>query len=767
MKQFTTVFCLPSLVLTLAVAGCATEKSEPAAKAPEPAPAAKSAPVAKPAAKLRPNQVVDALSREISRKKPAEKLEAYLKLLEDPYVKTNVAGMVYQRIAQEAYVGEKADKAVRTYLDSKDSHWAKRDAIDRYARYRADQGKFDEAIAYLRGELAKEFKNQRDKGFYFGPLVSVCEWADRFDEAVKVCREWQAVDPDSAGRRAIRLAANWEREDVMKEFGAKMSPGAEIEAYAGWGWGAPATPKFVRQKVVAFVSNPSNAPSSRIGTYITWLAKSHEPDALRAYESLMAIPDAQLEKASCWPVVAYNTAFCNADWQRTVDLWNLFSKMKRMAEGDLKTHSYRKHYVVSLARLGRTSEAIAACDRFAADAKDEKDVLRFRGYAAMLRGEQLDTAKLFEGTKLDAKAKSEVVRALARQALAMELCDCAERLSAEWKLLFVQKELRTLNVPFSDTPVRSISDWRTIYPTLEKGYCDQPFGVSAETLVTDVTTQRKIAEVTAEDNQDAKMEITAVCDAAGLHVFLRVADPSARKVESGFAGGIGTEMYFAPGEDVNYQCFGSEPTKGVSWGMNTGYNSAVTKRIDFSGKVGSGFRSEVAFTDDDYVCHFTFDWDNFYNYLPFNGRDWKFECIAWTPKGGMTWSALTQVHAISQFGHLKFSFTKEQETAIRRGLLLRAYNSWRSPASNDGGERLKYFDMWQDDVVGDPDFYANCLKDLQAKLEADAKLVKIDMSDAEVDEVFASSLATWLGLKHEIDDRRRKYLLKKLTSEGL
>ena len=73
--------------------------------------------------------------------------------------------------------------------------------------------------------------------------------------------------------------------------------------------------------------------------------------------------------------------------------------------------------------------------------------------------------------------------------------------------------------------------------------------------------------------------------------------------------------------------------------------------------------------------------------------------------------------------------------------------------------------MWQDDVVGDPEFYAACLKDLHARLEKDAARVKTDMSDAEVNEVFESSLATWLGLRHEIDRRRRLYLLDKLTDE--
>ena len=72
-----------------------------------------------------------------------------------------------------------------------------------------------------------------------------------------------------------------------------------------------------------------------------------------------------------------------------------------------------------------------------------------------------------------------------------------------------------------------------------------------DSLETDVATGRAEIEKTALDSKDARMEVSSFCDVEGLRIVLRVADANARAVENGFAGGIGTECYFAPGAQLS------------------------------------------------------------------------------------------------------------------------------------------------------------------------------------------------------------------------
>ena len=66
-------------------------------------------------------------------------------------------------------------------------------------------------------------------------------------------------------------------------------------------------------------------------------------------------------------------------------------------------------------------------------------------------------------------------------------------------------------------------------------------------------------------------------------------------------------------------------------------------------------------------------------------------------------------------------------------------------------------------LVGDPEFYEECLKPLEAELKAQAAKVKPDMSDDEVNEVYEKGAKVWIGLDHEIDALRREWLLGKFT----
>lgn len=83
----------------------------------------------------------------------------------------------------------------------------------------------------------------------------------------------------------------------------------------------------------------------------------------------------------------------------------------------------------------------------------------------------------------------------------------------------------------------------------------------------------------------------------------------------------GAEMYFAPGVNQPYTCIGFDPAKGVTFMFHTTYSNMNHKRLDRDAPRKS-FRSEVEFTETDYVLHLFFAWDGYYNKLPANGTDW-------------------------------------------------------------------------------------------------------------------------------------------------
>ena len=169
-----------------------------------------------------------------------------------------------------------------------------------------------------------------------------------------------------------------------------------------------------------------------------------------------------------------------------------------------------------------------------------------------------------------------------------------------------------------------------------------------------------------------------------------------------------------------------------------------------------GVRSDVQFTDGDYVCHLIFPWEAFYQRLPEKaGEYWKFECLCWGL--GCSWGGAQGIHESSSWGHLVFNLTPAQLTAIRRRLVLNTCRKWdKAPVGI-----CAPFERWADDVIGDPEFYRECLKPLQDELAACAARVKPDMTDADVDDIYLNGARRWMGLNFEIDALRRKYLTEK------
>ena len=419
--------------------------------------------------------------------------------------------------------------------------------------------------------------------------------------------------------------------------------------------------------------------------------------------------------------------------------------------------------IVALGATGRRDEAAALAREHEADkANTPLDTLKYQVYAALLTG--ADALPLIEKSPCERKDKVAATLDAVRVAQVWDDLGVSEKYCAAYQKYFAPPPKRVAKVVWSDKPVGNITDWRALAGGLETHLCDLPFKASLDFLETDVATGREKVDFDA-NAKPVRMSFQALADRDALHLFLRVEDKEARLVESGAKGGVRTEMYFAPGADEPYTCFGSNPRDGVSWDFATSYSNADHKRLDRTPPTGRRFRSEVAFSDDDYVLHIVFPWDDFYQKLPAPKATWKFECLSWCPDGGYTWGGSIGIHNASRWGSLEIALSPKQLTEIRRGILLRALPDWRKRKYVGPFGALDFFETWADSEIGDPAFYEECLKSLEDELSGYAKRIKPDMADADVNEVYDKGLVRLKGLKYEIDRLRREYLTKKMTSD--
>jgi hypothetical protein len=453
------------------------------------------------------------------------------------------------------------------------------------------------------------------------------------------------------------------------------------------------------------------------------------------------------------------TAFNRGDYQLAVDILDDISASGVPAH--FATPNFTRIHIAALGALGRYDEAAALARAHEADKGNSPlDILKYQVYAAILSG--TDALPLVEQSSCARKDKIEATLDAVRMCQIWDKLGVSEKYCDAYMKYFAPPPKRVAKVVWSDKAVGNITDWRALADGLESHVCDLPFKASLDFLETDVATGRE--KVTFEEGaKPTRMAFQTVADRDALHLFLRVEDAESRRVESGAKGGVRTEMYLAPGDDQPYTTFGSNPRDGISWDFPTSYQSADHKRIDRTPLTGRRFRSEVAFSDDDYVLHIVLPWDDFYQKLPSPKATWRFECISWCPDGGYTWGGSVGIHNVSRWGTLEISLSPKQLTEIRRGILLRALPDWRKHKYVGPFGALDYFETWADREIGDPAFYAECLKPLQEELVGYAKRIKPDMPDDDVNEVYEKGLVRIKGLKYEIDRLRREYLERKMT----
>ena len=587
-------------------------------------------------------------------------------------------------------------------------------------------------------------------------LADVYRWQDRFDDAWAALLRAAEGNAPQASAKASALAADtgdWAKcRAVWEKNGGEA---AELVSYWTGGGGSNANrPSDYRERAAKYVKDASNPLQKRAALVVCYFCGDRGAEERAMRES---VKGADFTKVSVQHAGdALMRAYQFADYALAYELLDYFRDVKGIRWLTPPVRS--RMTVVCLGALGRKDEAAKLAESCAADGTcDPVDRAKFLASAAILKGG--DPVAAVMACKLEAMKEIEALRTAIRQSLIWGDSPAAERCSAAYEKHFAGMPRRRQEVKWFDEPLQTISDWRKVAGTLEPQYCDIKYRMSMESLVTDVATGRSPVEASALDSNDARMELTTTCDRYGFHIFLRTADPNARAIENGFASGMATEMYFAPGANQPYICFGTTPTEGVQFAFQTMYDNRDCVRLDVLGeKPGRRtFRCETAFTDEDYVLHLFFAWENFYNKLPGKDTNWKYDCLTWTPKGAYNWAGSQGPHSCMAWGDLRFELTDAQITEIRRGLLCRTHKNWRKTG------KLDIFEKWADEEIGDPDFAAAKLAPLEKELADAMAGVDLKMSDADVNRIFEAALVKCRGIRHEIDALRKQWLLEEFT----
>ena len=171
------------------------------------------------------------------------------------------------------------------------------------------------------------------------------------------------------------------------------------------------------------------------------------------------------------------------------------------------------------------------------------------------------------------------------------------------------------------------------------------------------------------------------------------------------------------------------------------------------------FQKDAVLTPDGVVAHLRIPWLDFHGSLPVDGNDWELGVIRSCRGGSQTIGGV--VHEISRGMRIRFDFSKPQLLALKRRVATMAYNRYRALRRNEGGA----IQMWNDKLLGDPDFYAAEVAPLLEKLDQAGQELLAPCPDRDVERLFAEFTPLWAEIEYEIAARRTRYLNDRLFED--
>ena len=463
------------------------------------------------------------------------------------------------------------------------------------------------------------------------------------------------------------------------------------------------------------------------------------------------------------------------NYEFAVWLSEIIMKAPKLADKDYML--VRLYKINSLGALGKTDEAAQLAEKTAADEKiSVANKLRFKLTAVALSssgkpGELKNTAaKLVAAIKPDeikSKEKAEAVLNAAKTALMAGKDSAARELYELHESLFVKETPASYTCEFTDKAPADVTAWLTsplLKDPKKQAKLNRKYGSNlAFLLETDAsTTGRGVSAPGAADNADITTDLYMACDSDGLHFFFMAYDSKVADVKTGLLGGGAYEGYLAPGKGQAYYTFLIDlPAGGLTDGFSTMYTNHYFRQAL---KKDDTVKSMTLPTEKGFGTYLFYSWELFYDKLPQNGTKWQFENIRWTRSDGYSWAGSESVHNRSSWGDLIFGGLNEKSLReIKRKLIYKAFAKYKMEKS---AKTKGSIDLWQDEELGDPQFYKSALAPLVAKLDEFGKKVTKDMSDADVALLFEQAVPDWMEFRYRAAELRTDYLNNKLFTDG-
>ncbi len=361
-----------------------------------------------------------------------------------------------------------------------------------------------------------------------------------------------------------------------------------------------------------------------------------------------------------------------------------------------------------------------------------------------------------------AKEQAKNLQTAAQMAWRLGKVDLAKDIWAERTAMLVPEDKRSIPCPFVENGPETIDEFLAKNPAKTFGILDRKYGDNLQFLLeTDATiTGRNITE--DKDPSAQPTRFTANCDTNGLKLFfiMPCAPERSANLKLGYGGFGGYEMYLATGYDMPYYCMLIDgPPANQVIQFDTQYNNRNFRQL--KEKAGD-FRCSFKVGKDCVYMLLEVSWAAVLDQIPVNGTKWEFEPIHWE-RGGWSWGGSKSVHNRSSFGLLVFeNMTEANRTLIKRALLPNAQRAYNKELNARNGGLLEH---WADPELGDPEFNQKVIVPFMEKYGAYARMIKADMTDAEVNKIFDEAYDTLINTKYIVQSLRSAYLQEQMTEE--